>query len=176
MLQAFGGGVGHKSRIAWAPKNRGLLLPKAPTTTCKPSPQCKELAALLIGPPSPLASAFSQFCSAVVPQVLEVQVQVILQLCGHVSQASRQKNHLVVSCFVPKTWYFKMAPLADSQIAHRVQYKVPLRHHPWLSVQRWYFSDCPLQTVYSILGCLLVPFGLCCPLLGGSNSGHPKTK
>ena len=32
------------------------------------------------------------------------------------------------------------------------------------------FSYCPLQTVCSTPGCLLVPLGLCCPLLSGFNS------
>ena len=37
-------------------------------------------------------------------------------------------------------------------------------------------SDCPLQTVCGTPGCLLVPLGLCCPLLSGFNSRHHKTK
>ena len=37
-------------------------------------------------------------------------------------------------------------------------------------------SNCLLQTVCGTPGCLLVPLGLCCPLLSRFNSRHQKTK
>ena len=56
-------GVGVTGRECMGTEIRALLLPRAPTTTCKHSTQCKQLKALRFGPPSLPASTFSQSCS-----------------------------------------------------------------------------------------------------------------
>ena len=96
-------------------------------------------------------------------------VQTVTQLSRHVSEAGRQKNHLAVSTknMVLQHGTLRWHPNC-STISHFGMHPGCLQNVRTAP----HFSICPLQTVCSIPGCLLVPLGLCCLLLSGFNGGH----
>ena len=103
-----------------------------------------------------------------VAQGPHMQVQAMMQLCGHVCQVGRQKNHLVVSCFLPKACFLRTAPFVDSQTAHKAQHNFAFGDSPWVSAERGYYpmpspvAHCKQSAIFLIV----------CLFLLGCNGGH----